>query len=96
MEIRFESLSDDDVISVNAGKQNIIAHTTFKVSEFTRQMVNKLTENDNQRKWFFESADCQVLKPGVRGWQNGKIRFSLQFCPDEPESPLDDIRQQLK
>jgi hypothetical protein len=29
-------------------------------------------------------------------WQTGKIRLCIEFCPDEPESLLDDIREQLK
>lgn len=57
--------------------------------------------------WFSEGVECQVLKPDNKGWQKGKVRLSLEFCPDEPEreetptnnetpqpeSPLDDLRQ---
>ena len=56
-----------------------------------------------------EGIDCQILKIGSKGWQNGKLKIevnrsfqsgetqtSIKFCPDEPrsqKSPLDDIRQ---
>ena len=54
---------------------------------------------------FGEGFECCVLIPGQQ-WRTGKIRVSLEFCPDEIEdhrldikqenSPLDDLRQQLK
>lgn len=56
---------------------------------------------------FDEGFECYVLMPGKQ-WRTGKIRFSLEFCPDKLEiednplninqesSPLDDLRQQLK
>ncbi len=53
----------------------------------------------------------EVLKLDTRGWKKGRVRFSVEFCPDEPEikeitrsnnteinqpeSPLDDIRQRM-
>ncbi len=63
--------------------------------------------------WFTEGIDCEVLKLGAKDWQKGKVRIrvSLEFCPDEPEtketpainqpeigpteSPLDDIRRMM-
>ncbi|MEH1829124.1 MAG: KGK domain-containing protein [Nostoc sp.] len=49
---------------------------------------------------FGEGFECCVLIPGQQ-WRTGKIRVSLEFSPDETEikqenSPLDDLRQQLK
>jgi hypothetical protein len=56
-------------------------------------------------EWLFDGGgDCEVLRPGIQGWQKGKIRIRLkvdvEFCADEPEnesteSPLDDIRQMI-
>ncbi|MBE9164534.1 MULTISPECIES: KGK domain-containing protein [Microcoleaceae] len=56
-----------------------------------------------------EGIDCQILIIGAKGWQKGKLKIevnrsfqsgktqtSIKFCPDlpnEPISPLDDIRQ---
>ncbi|MGF1934705.1 MAG: KGK domain-containing protein [Nostoc sp. ChiQUE02] len=60
---------------------------------------------------FGEGFEYCVLIPGQQ-WRTGKIRLRLEFCPDETEiedkqknnrleikqenSPLDDLRQQLK
>jgi hypothetical protein len=56
---------------------------------------------------------CEILKPGAQSWQKGKVRikFILEYCPDEPEdtetpennqpktnqpeSPLDDLRRMI-
>jgi hypothetical protein len=58
---------------------------------------------DKEReRWLGDGVDCEILKPGAKGWQKGKIRIrvSIEFCPDQPEisqpeSPLDDIRQRI-
>ena len=62
------------------------------------------------RNWFIDNIDCEVLKIGANGWQKGKVKInllvSLEFCPDEPEieetpvsnepeSSLDDIRRMI-
>ncbi len=56
-------------------------------------------------KWFEEGVECQILKIEGGGWQRGKVRFYLQFIPDEPIetnsssavsiSPLEDLRRSL-
>ena len=51
-----------------------------------------------KNEWIHPGQDCEILKPG-QYWEQGKmrLRFVIEFCPDEPEgdpdSPLDDIRQ---
>jgi hypothetical protein len=66
-------------------------------------------KKDEKLEWFANGITGQVLKYGANGWQKGKVRISLEFCPDEPElqkastpdqlvssdpeSPLDDIRR---
>jgi hypothetical protein len=47
----------------------------------------------NPDDWINNGVDCQILKPS-KNWQKGKLRMkvSLEFCPDKPESPLDDYR----
>lgn len=53
-------------------------------------------------RWFDEGIDCEVLKPGTKGWQKGKLKLkvTLEFVPDEPnineqDSPLDDLRRMI-
>jgi hypothetical protein len=50
-----------------------------------------------QSVWLQEGVDCRILRAGVIGWQKGrlKVKVSVEFIPDEPESPLDDIRQDM-
>lgn len=52
----------------------------------------------NHAKWFREGIDCEILQPNSPGWKKGKIRLKvvLEFHPDEPESPLDDVRQEIQ
>ncbi|MBD1840690.1 hypothetical protein H6F78_19395 [Coleofasciculus sp. FACHB-64] len=92
----FERIEADNVLCVNTNTQRLlIQHPTFQVGEFINQMQDKLGAGNEQRKWFSEGINCKVLRPGAN-WKQGKVRVTLEFCPDEPESPLEDIRQQLK
>ncbi|MEQ8468245.1 KGK domain-containing protein [Coleofasciculus sp. E1-EBD-02] len=120
-------LQQDEIVSLSEDSLSIlIAHPTFKVSEFIKAMINLLINNDNVLKysvqqkrrdieevngWWNEGIQCQVLTHEGKGWQNGKVRLTLEFCPDEPEieetstsnepeisqpeSPLDDLRQRI-
>lgn len=73
----------------------------------TAGILYKLTEE--KLGWFSHGVDCEALKLDTKGWQKGKIRLALEFCPDEPEiaeapandeiilpeSPLDELRQKI-
>ncbi|MGK7932772.1 MAG: KGK domain-containing protein [Microcystaceae cyanobacterium] len=55
------------------------------------------------KKWIDEGLECEVLNLGANQWKKGKVRIkvTVEFCPDEseiiePESPLDDIRREIK
>lgn len=94
---RFEKLKSIEVVSVENSELIIISHTTFKVYEFMKVLKDNyfggiISELTN--KWFMEGISCEVLSPG-KSWQKGKVKLGLVFCPDEVESPLDDIRQQI-
>lgn len=80
------------------------------ISEFHRRYNRWQKKN---WKWFSDGKNCEILSIGSGGWQKGKfrIKFTLEFCPDEPEvkqlmqsnepeinrteSPLDDLRQMM-
>lgn len=96
MSKEFEALNRDDVVSVGSDETYLVSHTTFKVAELLKLMRDSTARSERQKGWFGEGIDCEILKPGAKSWQKGKVRVILEFCPDEPESPLDDIRQQLK
>lgn len=111
MQLKFNNLDREDVVSVSKSKI-IVDGTTFTVEEFVKALMRTISnyvgnENDERRNWFNTGLDCKVLIPGTKGWQKGKVRITLEFCPDEQElipqsdrmetngftSPLDDLRK---
>lgn len=100
MNSEFEPLNHSDVVSTNFDTfSNFEMSNTFKVVELLEVIKAYSNVDGNESALFSEGLDCEVLKPGAKGWQKGKVRISLQFCPDqtsESTSPLDDIRQNLK
>lgn len=61
---------------------------------------NKFYKYNN--RWFEEGIECEILKIGSKGWQQGKLRLkvTLEFISEEPEitnteSPLDDLRRMI-
>jgi hypothetical protein len=85
----------------------LICNNTFKVVELLKAMQKSTGQSD---AWFYKGVECEVLGL-TQGWQKGKVRISIEFCPDEPEltdsskenaeassqpeSPLDDIRRTI-
>ncbi|MCT7954051.1 KGK domain-containing protein [Laspinema palackyanum] len=116
MSNNFEPLRADEVVSVDNSLKILVNHPTFKTHELTEALITLLKNADRifqadkvdeKMKWGGEGITAQVLKYGADGWQKGKVRISLEFCPDEPEvkktsnepntsepeSPLDEIRR---
>lgn len=93
----FESLNQDDVMSIYPEVfQQLDVSNTFKAVHLLETIKVYIGSNTIEASLFDKGIDCEVLRLGNKRWQNGKVRISLEFCPDEPESPLDDLRQQLK
>lgn len=101
MDKRFEPLDcENDVLHVNLKDgRRFFAHPCFKVSGVMEKMKREVfaygLSQEEQEALLGEGIDCEILRPDARGWQKGKVRFSLEFCPDESKSPLDDLRQQI-
>jgi hypothetical protein len=108
MENNFESLDgNNDVISVCQDRRLFIDNSTFKKVEFTYLLIEAIKRSESNYQgnrgrwteekldWFSEGIDCEVIKADGKGWQKGKVRIILEFAPDEPESPLDDIRRKI-
>ena len=89
MKDRFESLESGEVISIQQDAQVLIGHSTFRVGELNDAIKKQLeggTEGWNEAKsaWFStQGIDCEALRFGSNGWQKGRIRLCLEFCPDE-------------
>lgn len=91
-------LNENDVLSVDKDSNGwvVVTDTTFKVSAFLAKVKSNVQGDGKARNELFDRGlSCEVLRPGAN-WQKGKVRIRLEFCPDEPESPLDDIRQTIK
>jgi hypothetical protein len=107
MSSKFKNLDQDVVISSNWNLSSLIYNNTFKVVELLKAMQKSTGQSD---EWFYKGVECEVLGL-TQGWQKGKVRISIEFCPDEPEltnsseendeassqpeSPLDDIRRTI-
>ncbi|MBL1199127.1 MAG: hypothetical protein FWK04_08575 [Nostoc sp. GBBB01] len=105
-------LNNDDAVFMS--DPDFQTGTTFKVSELkekVRSFVNQETKGNyisSKLRWFSEGgAKCEVLRLEGGGWQKGRLRFRLEFIPDEPvqsqslvptasSSPLDDLRSNLE
>ena len=90
MNNKFEPLQSGEVLSVNQSNQFLIEHNTFRTSEFTKALQHKMMEEsiggltEGKVGWLTEEGiECEVLKFGSNGWQKGKVRIYLEFCPDE-------------
>jgi KGK domain len=89
MKDRFESLESGEVVSIQHDKQVLIGHSTFRVGELN-DAIKKQLENtiegwsEDKSAWFDpKGIDCEALRFGSAGWQKGRIRLCLEFCPDE-------------
>ncbi len=91
-----DMMQKDDVVTVLAEDRILINHKTFTVDELLSELSQRITgENIYQmKKWCMDGVSCQILSPN-QNWRKGKVKFCLEFVPDEAESPLDDIRQQI-
>lgn len=89
-------LNENDVLSVdNSSGWVVTNNTTFKVDAFIAQMKSSVQGHEKPKNELFEQGiSCEMLRPGAN-WQKGKVKIRLEFCPDQPESPLDDIRQAI-
>ncbi len=97
MNDRFESLDNGEVISVQHDSQVLSGHRTFRAGELS-ETIEKLLEsaipgwNEEKKDWLTaEGIDCEALRFGSKGWEKGRIRFALQFCPDEPVAAQESI-----
>jgi KGK domain len=91
MEGQKEGLDIDDVVSLKDTESLLgMPNPTFKIKEFCKFLTSKI----NQKTKWEEGVEAEVLAAG-KGWRKGKVKLTMQFIPDEPESPLDEIRKTM-
>jgi KGK domain len=90
MNDRFEPLENGEVISVKHDTQLLSGNRTFRVGELNEAIESYLKNaiadwSEENNGWFTaQGLDCEALRFGSQGWQKGRIRLCLEFCPDEP------------
>ena len=90
---RFEPLADNEVISTKKQLFSKLLYT-FKAQELVNEYKNYFS-NDELKEIFSEGIEVEVLKLGAKEWKKGKMRFSLEFCPDEPVEEILESNQLL-
>ncbi len=89
MDKKFEPLAVGEVLSIEESVQILIGHRTFRVGELAeairRQLENGVSGwTQDKNAWFSEDGvPCEVLQFNAGGWQKGKVKINLVFCPDE-------------
>ena len=85
----FEPLESGEVISVQHDTQVLGGHNTFKVGELNNAIKGYLESeipdwNEEKSAWFSrQGIDCEAFRFSSAGWQKGRIRLSLEFCPED-------------
>ena len=102
MDKRFEPLATGEVLSVDESVQILIGHRTFRVSELADAIKTQLEYGiqgwtQDKDAWFSEEGiPCEVLRFTAQGWQKGKVRINLEFCPLDPEEEAKGAAARLK
>jgi hypothetical protein len=106
MSKNIEILSSNDVISVlKHDKERFSLGDTLKVKQLLEEYEEYIgveTKATNNSEIFIEGIECDVLREdgNSKGWRKGKIKFVVQFEPEEAEihnnlNSLEDIRKQI-
>ena len=87
MNNKFERLTFDEVIFIATVSYKIGGQSlpqTFKVKQLVEEIRNQV---DGSSKKLIEEGglELEVLKLGAKSWKKGKVRLSVEFCPDEPD-----------
>ena len=101
-----EILNNDDVISVLKHDEGRFASgDTFKAQQLLTEYegyIKAQTKTESNHEIFLQGIECEVLRQNnnSKGWRKGKIKFVVQFEPDEVNNnvnsnSLDDIRDRI-
>lgn len=91
----FQPLNDDEVLYVNVGRV-LMSNPTFKVGEFLDALAQAVHDFERDwieenEGWFTDGLECEALRLQNQGWQRGRVRLRLEFCPDETRPKLLDM-----
>jgi hypothetical protein len=92
MEREFQRLHHNEVVSVNSETfDNLEVSNTFKVIQLLAVIKELVGLDAVESSLFDQGIDCEVLRFRAQDWKKGKVRLTLEFCPDQIESPLEDF-----
>jgi hypothetical protein len=83
------ALTDEDVLAP-PNKTPIV--TLAALIQSLNNWASKFNEQwpNPKQAWFTEEGvPCEILRTKGGGWQKGKLRFRLEFIPDNPDAFLD-------
>ncbi len=107
MSKELEILNNDDVISVfKHDEGRFTSGDTFKAQQLLAEYegyIEAQAKSANNQEICLKGIECEVLSKNgnSKGWRKGKIKFVVQFEPDEINShansnSLDDIRDRIQ
>ncbi|MBW4489117.1 MAG: hypothetical protein KME12_15115 [Trichocoleus desertorum ATA4-8-CV12] len=79
------------------GDKHLFQTETFVVKDLISRIKHSCgydISEAERNQLFGKGIECNFLQPGA-DWKKGRIKMSIEFIPDETESPLDDIRQHI-
>lgn len=103
--------SKEDVINFGKDNgQFFHSDPMMKLEDFIRRVKRKFLHISShdwyktddwvfyRKEWLDNGKNCEVLHLGAKQWKKGRVRVkvTVEFCPDEAESPLDDIRHSVE
>ena len=97
MDNEYGLLGEDEVLYVRSGRI-VMSNPTFKVVEFLDALAQMVSEqerewSDEREGWFTDQGQsCEVLRFDGQGWQRGRVRIRLEFCPERSPKLLRESR----
>lgn len=100
MSKRFELVNrEDSVLHIYfEGDRSLFSYNTntFRVNDFVKKIRQAFPGSEDETDELFgEGIDCEILRPNA-SWQKGRIRISLEFCPNEPEVEVIPVSDELE
>jgi KGK domain len=98
MDNQFQRLHHNEVVSVNSETfEGFDVSNTFKVVQLLEAIKELVGLETVEASLFDIGIDCEVLRFRANNWRKGKVRLTLEFCPDgTDDSPLEDFAHELQ
>ncbi|MBF2064644.1 MAG: KGK domain-containing protein [Calothrix sp. C42_A2020_038] len=92
MDNEFQRLHHYEVVSINTENLDTLdVSDTFKVIQLLQAIKELVGLEIAESSLFDQGIECEVLRFRANSWRRGKVRLSLEFKPDDNESPLEDF-----